>query len=266
MDKGSVIGIVLGVLLLCGAIMINGSLLSYADPSSALVVVGGTIAATLISERLDRVIGAIQLVKQTFRKRSWDASKVIPEIIELASIARRKGILELEGRDIADPILSKGVRMTIDGMSEDEVRDILVSEMIAMKQRHQRGQKLFKFMGSTAPSMGMIGTLIGLVQMLQTLDDPSSIGPAMAVALLTTMYGAVLAFLIFNPIAEKLSRRSTEETAHMTVVIEGVLSIARGHNAMVIQDRLESLLAPNQRAKKEDEGTGSEVGVRAEAQ
>jgi chemotaxis protein MotA len=153
--------------------------------------------------------------------------------------------------------------MIIDGMGEDEVRDILVSEMIAMKQRHIRGQKLFRFMGATSPAMGMIGTLIGLVQMLKTLDDPSSIGPAMAVALLTTMYGAILAFLIFNPIAEKLTRRTAEETARMTVVIEGVLSIARGHNAMVIQDRLESLLSPQQRAASEALAApaGGQIGV-----
>jgi chemotaxis protein MotA len=263
MDKGSVIGIVVGILLICGSIIINGSLTAYIDPASFLLVVGGTFAATLISERIDRVIAAVRVAKQAFVGRSWDAGKVIPEIIELAAIARRQGILELEGRNIEDPILAKGVRMIIDGMGEDEVRDILVSEMIAMKQRHIRGQKLFRFMGATSPAMGMIGTLIGLVQMLKTLDDPSSIGPAMAVALLTTMYGAILAFLIFNPIAEKLTRRTAEETARMTVVIEGVLSIARGHNAMVIQDRLESLLSPQQRAASEALAApaGGQIGV-----
>ena len=250
MDKGSVIGIVGGFGLIIGAIVLQGSLLAYVDPTSLLIVIGGTIAATMLAERMDRVIASIKLAKQAFVERSWEAAEVIPEIIELAAIARRQGILALEGREIADPILSKGVRMTIDGMGEDEVRDILVSEMIAMKQRHSRGQKLFKFMGATAPSMGMIGTLVGLVQMLQTLDDPSKIGPSMAVALLTTLYGAIVAFMICNPIAEKLTRRTAEETAHMTVVIEGVLSIARGHNAMVIQDRLESLLEPKKRASE----------------
>lgn len=269
MDKGSVIGFVLGVLLISGAILLGGSLLAYYDTASALLVVGGTIASTLISERMERVLAAIAVAKQAFLEKSWDASKVIPEIIELASIARRQGILELEGRNIEDPILAKGVRMTIDGMGEDEVRDILVSEMIAMKQRHVRGQKLFRFMGASAPAWGMIGTLVGLVQMLQTLDDPSAIGPAMAVALLTTMYGAILAFMIFNPIAEKLAQRTTDESAHMTVVIEGVSSIARGHNAMIIQDRLEALLEPGARAQgkgsQEAEG-GKQVSAGSPAQ
>jgi chemotaxis protein MotA len=119
-----------------------------------------------------------------------------------------------------------------------------------MKQRHTRGQKLFKFMGSTAPAMGMIGTLIGLVQMLQNLSDPSSIGPAMAVALLTTFYGAVVAFVVCNPMAEKLERRTSEETANMTVVIEGVDSIVKGHNASVIKEKLEARLAPGQRTQE----------------
>ena len=129
----------------------------------------------------------------------------------------------------------------------------LTAEMIAMKRRHSRGQKLFKFMASTAPSMGMIGTLIGLVQMLQALDDPSSIGPAMAVALLTTMYGAICAFMIFGPIAEKLERYGQEETANMVVVIEGIDSIVKGHNAMIIKEKLEARLPPSDRNKGDNQ-------------
>lgn len=261
MDKGSVIGISLGFLLIGGSILLNGSLLAYIDPASLLLVVGGTISATLISERMDRVIAAVRVAKQAFVDRGWDAAEVIPLIVELAMVSRRQGILELERRKIDDPFLAKAVRMAVDGMSEEEVRDVLVSELIAMKQRHMRGQKLFKFMGATAPAMGMIGTLVGLVQMLQTLDDPSSIGPSMAVALLTTLYGAILAFLIFNPIAEKLSRRTTEETAHMNVVIEGIRSIIRGHSTMVIQDRLGSLLSPDKRGGTGQGGVGSKASA-----
>ena len=250
-DISTPIGIFIGFGLIIGSILLNGSLLSYIDIPSVLIVIGGTIAATLICEKLANVIGAFGVAKNAFLVPPGDAVATIEKIIELSNIARREGVLALESQQVDDPFLNKALRKAVDGLPQEEIKDALTAEMISMKQRHQRGQKMFKFMASTAPSMGMIGTLIGLVQMLQSLEDPSSIGPAMAVALLPPMYGAIMAFLVFGPLAEKLERRTSDETANMTVVIAGIESILKGHNAMIIKDKLEARLPPA--ARKPDE-------------
>jgi chemotaxis protein MotA len=251
MDIATIIGIVGGFGLIIGSIMMSGSLGAFVDLPSVLIVVGGTICASFIMERMDRVIGAVKIAKNAFFTRGSDATETIKVILELSNKARREGILALEDEKVDDPFLAKGLRMAVDGIPREEIRETLMVELVSMKQRHTRGQRFFKFMGATAPSMGMIGTLIGLVQMLQTLDNPDTIGPAMAVALLTTMYGAILAFVVCNPIAEKLERRSAEEGANMNVIVEGVDSIVKGHNAAVIRDKLEARLAPNKRTPEE---------------
>ena len=251
MDIATPIGIVLGFGLIIGSILLGGSLGAYIDIPSLLIVVGGTIATCLISEKLPNVIGAIKVAKNAFRKPAGDAALSIEAIVKLSNIARREGVLALENEKVDDIFLAKGVRMAVDGVPQEEIRETLSAELIAMKARHSRGQKLFRFMAATAPSMGMIGTLIGLVQMLQTLDDPAAIGPAMAVALLTTMYGAIVAFVVCGPIAEKLERYTKEESNNMTVVIEGIDSIVKGHNAMVIKDKLQARLAPNERSTED---------------
>jgi len=163
------------------------------------MVVGGTICATLISESLKNVLGAAKVALNAFRNKSPSVENTITQIAELAAVVRKEGLLALENQQIDDAFLAKGVRFAVDGIPPEEIQTTLRNELVALKQRHKRGQQLFKFMASTAPSMGMIGTLVGLVQMLRTLDDPSSIGPAMAVALLTTMYGAVMAFMVCGP-------------------------------------------------------------------
>ena len=251
MDIATIVGVVLGFGLILGAILLGGSLGSFIDVPSLLIVVGGTIASTLIMERLERVLGAFKVAMNAIRaSKTASASDTIKRIVELSSIARREGVLALENEEIEDAFLAKGVRMAVDGLPEEEIVHTLQAELVAMKERHRRGQKLFKFIASTAPSMGMIGTLIGLVQMLQTLDDPSSIGPSMAVALLTTMYGAIIAFLVSGPIGEKLALRSKEESSRMIVVIEGIQSIVRGQNATIIQEKLEARLAPTEREEQ----------------
>jgi len=251
MDIGTVIGIVLGFGLIVGSILIGGSITAFIDMPSILIVFGGVIATTLIGEKLPNVLNGIKVVKNAFKVPAGDAVATIEAIVKLSNIARREGVLALENQQVDDIFLAKGVRMAVDGLPQEEIRETLTAELVAMKRRHTRGQKLFKFMGTMAPAMGMIGTLIGLVQMLQALDDPSSIGPAMAVALLTTMYGAVLANIVFIPIAEKLDRYGGEEAANMTVVIEGVDSIVKGHNAMIIKEKLQARLAPNERVTDE---------------
>jgi chemotaxis protein MotA len=256
-DIATPTGIVVGFVLILGSILIGGSLTSYIDVPSLLIVVGGTVAATLISEKLPNLINGFKVAKNAFRMPIADVTATIETILKLSNIARREGVLALENEAVSDAFLAKGVRMAVDGLPQEEIQETLTAELLSMKQRHRRGQKLFRFMGSTAPSMGMIGTLIGLVQMLQSLEDPSAIGPAMAIALLTTMYGAILAFLVFNPIAEKLERYTSEETANMVVVIEGIDSIVKGYNAMIIKEKLEARLAPKLRKAQPDEAAAA---------
>lgn len=247
MDLGTIIGLVLGFGLIGAAMMIGGGIMPFMDAQSALIVIGGTIAATLINQRLPIVIGAIKVGMQAFFDRSTDKTLMVPLIIDLAAKARKEGLVALEGEQIDDPFMARGVRLGVDGLSPELIKETLAGELSALKERHDRGQRIFKFMSATAPSMGLIGTIVGLVQMLQSLDDPDSIGPAMAVALLTTLYGAILAFLVYGPIAEKLINRTTEEVAIKKLAIAGVESILKGDNSMVIQSKLESFLSPEER-------------------
>ena len=238
MDIGTVIGIIGTFALIIIAILLGSPLDAFVDIPSVVIVFGGTITVSMVCESLPNVLAAGKVAKNAFFTEASDVTATIEKIVELSNIARREGVLALENQQVEDPFLGKGMRMAADGLPQDEIRDTLTAELISMKQRHERGRNLFKFMAGTAPSMGMIGTLVGLVSMLRALDDPASIGPAMAVALLTTMYGAILAFVVCGPIAEKLDRRSQEEAANMIVVIDGIESIVKGLNANIIKDKL----------------------------
>jgi chemotaxis protein MotA len=251
MDIATLIGAVAGFGLVLGSILLSGSLSAFIDVPSLVIVVGGTVAAGMMAERMEHVINSIKVALNAVFIRSPAVENTIQIIVDLATVVRKEGLLALENRSIDDAFLARGVRFAVDGMPSEEVQSVLRGELASMRQRHKRGQKLLKFLAATAPAMGMIGTLIGLVQMLQTLDDPSKIGPAMAVALLTTFYGAVLAFMVFGPLANKLELRSTEEGTNMEVVITGIESIVRGENARVVQEKLEGYLAPASRSSGE---------------
>ncbi|MEM9874284.1 MAG: MotA/TolQ/ExbB proton channel family protein [Myxococcota bacterium] len=250
MDLATIIGFVLGLGLIVGSIALGNALPAFVDIPSIMIVFGGTIATTLVMERLENVTGAIKVARHAIFQPAGDVTKTITTILELSATARKEGLLALEKVQIADPFLAQGVRMAVDGLPEEQIVETLSAELISMKARHTRGQKLFKFMAASAPSMGMIGTLIGLVQMLRSLDDPATIGPSMAVALLTTFYGAVIAFVFCNPIAEKLDRRSQEESSNMKVVIAGVRSIVAGHNPAIVKDALQARLPPTKRQEE----------------
>lgn len=247
MDIATLIGIVSGMALVVVTMAMGSPLSSFVNAPGLIVVLGGTIAATLINERLSRVIGASKVCMQAFFDRNQSSGEMIDQIVELATKARKEGLVSLEGETIEDEFLARGVRLGVDGLSPEVISSTLAAELQALRKRHERGQKIFKFMGATAPAMGMVGTLIGLVQMLQNMEDPAAIGPAMAVALLTTLYGAILAFMIFNPIAQKLEVRTAEETARKTLAMVGVGSILKGDNSLVIQSKLESYLSPVER-------------------
>ena len=247
MDIATLVGIIAGFGLIIGSMASGGSLAAFFNVPGLLIVGGGTVAATLINESLSQVTGAMKVGLQAFFVKQSDAVQTIQQVIDLAAKARKEGLVSLENEPIEDEFLARGVRLGVDGLSPEAIEAILQAELKTLKQRHTRGQTIFKFMGSTAPAMGMVGTLVGLVQMLKTLDDPAAIGPAMAIALLTTLYGAIIAFLVCNPIASKLEHRTDEEVAQKTLALIGVDSILKGENSMVIQSKLDAFLAPSQK-------------------
>ncbi len=253
MDFATILGIVSGTILILASMASGGSLSSFLNLPGIMIVAGGTLAATLINESLTRVLGAMRVGMQAFFERKMSPEQTIETVVGLAAKARKEGLVSLDNHDIPDTFLARGVRLGVDGLDPEAVRSILSSELQTLKERHRRGQTIFRFMGSTAPAMGMVGTLVGLVQMLKTLDDPSAIGPAMAIALLTTLYGAIIAFVICNPIASKLEHRTEEEVAQMTLAMAGVESILKGENSLVIQSKLDAYLAPAQRAQRSGE-------------
>ncbi|NNL67371.1 MAG: motility protein A [Myxococcales bacterium] len=249
MDLATIIGLATAFALIIGSMLLGGSLSAFFNVPGLLIVVGGTFAAAFVNQRMSHVLGAFKVMMQAFFDKSVVMEDQIPVIIGLAQKARKEGLVALEGENIEDEFLARGVRLGVDGLSPDMIKATLTSELAALKRRHERGQQMFKFMESTAPAMGMIGTLIGLVQMLQTLSDPSAIGPAMAGALLNTLYGAILAFVIFGPIATKLEARTNDEVAAKRLAITGVESILKGDNTMLIQSKLEAYLSPDERGK-----------------
>lgn len=222
---------------------------AFIDTPSLLIVVGGSIMVVMFRSSLGEFLGAIAVMGKTFKNKIDEPGKLIEQIVELATIARKDGMIALEGQEIDNPFMSKAVSMLVDGTDPVIIKSSLDRELISTKQRHARGAKIFSAWGEIAPAMGMIGTLIGLVQMLGNMGDPKSIGPAMAVALLTTMYGAILANVICLPIAMKLENQADLEAANNELIIEGILFIQDGGNPRVLSDFLGSFLGPKARSK-----------------
>ncbi|MEL7451488.1 MAG: MotA/TolQ/ExbB proton channel family protein, partial [Pseudomonadota bacterium] len=187
-----------------------------------------------------------------FMSKPLDPASLIETSVELAKTARQSGILALEDAEIPDDFMKQGIGMLIDGHDPEVVRNMLQKDVSLTVQRHIEGQNIFKAIGDVGPAMGMIGTLIGLVQMLSAMDDPKQIGPAMAVALLTTLYGAVLANMIALPVADKLALRSTEEKRTKNLIIDALMGIQDGQNPRVIASTLETYLPKSQRSPEED--------------
>ena len=249
MDLATIIGIVSAFALVFTAMTFGGSIVMFVDPASILIVIGGTIGVTLINYPMRDVLKLFSIIKHTFIYKISPVGKVIAQFVEFATKARREGILALESamKDIDDPFLAKGLQLTIDGLEPGSIKEIMETEIDYISERHRLGAEIFMTMGTFAPAMGMIGTLIGLVQMLQNMSDPSSIGPAMAVAILTTFYGAVMANMIFLPMSGKLKNRSSEEVMIKEITLNGILSIARGDNPRVIEQKLHSFIPPAMR-------------------
>lgn len=246
MDIATIIGLVAGTGLLLWAIMGKSDLNAFADAGSVAIVVGGAVSAVLVAFPVRNILGIVRVVKNCFLTKSRDPFALIADLVRFAEIARRDGILSLENvtHEIEDPFLVSGIRMAVDGTDPEMIEQILLNDLETIESRHSDGRKIFEGLGKYAPAFGMIGTLIGLVIMLQHMDDPKRIGPAMAVALLTTFYGAVLANLVALPIADKLGLRSREELMLKMIVIRGVMAIQSGDNPRIVEQKLKTFL-PN---------------------
>ncbi len=249
MDIATILGIVSAFGLVSLAMVTGGGLQMFVNIPSLLIVMGGTMGASLVNFPLREMLGVVGVLKNAFLQRVTSARDLIPQIVELAKQARKEGLLSLEAlaNQAPDPLLGKGLKLAVDGYEPQSIEKILATEIDYLSERHQKGADLFQAMGTFAPAMGLIGTIIGLVQMLQSMEDPSTIGPAMAVALLTTFYGAVLANILFLPLAGKLRNRSSEEFLVKSIIIEGVLSITAGDNPRVIEHKLQAFLSPRMR-------------------
>jgi len=249
MDLATIIGLVLGLILIGSAIGTGPAPMAFVNMPSVLIVIGGTIAATLVRFPLKVVLSTFRVAANAFRDKVEPPFALITKVVELAEKSRRDSLLSLENVPIEDVFLKKGIQLCVDGTEPEVLRETLRTEMDGIVERHKLGQRIFRGLGDAAPAFGMIGTLVGLVNMLVKMDDPSQIGPQMAVALLTTFYGSMIANLFALPIADKLGERSTLELQNKEIVIQGIMGILAANHPRVVETRLVSYLEPSVRGQ-----------------
>jgi chemotaxis protein MotA len=249
MDLSTLLGVFGAFALVVLAIAQGGGVLLFINVPSAIIVFGGTLGATLVHYPFKDVFSTFSVVKKTLFHEEADPGQRIEQLVRFAGKARKEGILSLQSvmNEVSDSFFVKGLQMAVDGQEPEALKAILRKEIEYIQDRHEKGGEILIAMGSYAPALGMIGTLIGLVQMLQTMDDPSTIGPAMAIALLTTLYGALTANLLCIPMAGKLKNRSQEEILNKTLVSEGIGMILEGSNPRIIEQKLHVFVAPKKR-------------------
>lgn len=250
MDIATIAGVVCGFVIVIGAILVGGDIMQFVDLPSVMIVVGGTLATTVVRFPLSGVVSALMLGgKVAFTYKKIEPRDLIEEVTKLADVLRRNGPLGLEGIEISDALLAKGVQYVADGYEAPFILETLERERDLNMERLEEGQSIFKAMADSAPAFGMIGTLIGLVQMLQTMDDPSSIGPSMAIALLTTLYGALIANVLCMPVHDKLARKFKVEEVNSTLAIDGVMQLRENKSPNLIRELLFAYLPEKQRAE-----------------
>ena len=254
LDLATLIGLIGAFGIVLASILIGGSAGTFINTPSLLLVLGGTVLVTMMKFSLGKFLGATSIAVKAFLHKPSSPEELIENAVELAKSARQGGLLALEDAEVRDDFMKSGLSLLIDGHPAEVVRSMLSKDLNQTLQRHSDGQDIFKAIGDVGPAMGMIGTLIGLVQMLANMDDPKQIGPAMAIALLTTLYGAILANMVALPIADKLAVRSREENVRKSLIIDALLSIQSGQNPRVIENMLETYLPRSKRQPDELEG------------
>ena len=260
MDLGTILGLVVGlVVILLGIVFGGESPVIFIDAASFLITILGSMCAVMVSLGIARLMGAPKIAKNAIKTESHSPQKLIADLVNYAEVARRNGILSLESMtdQIEDEFIVKGIQMAVDGTDPELIEQIMTSELDAISDRHGKGRQVFELLGKYAPAFGMIGTLVGLVIMLRNLgSDVSKIGGAMAVAMITTLYGAIAANLVFMPIADKLKGKDDEERFMKEIIIKGVMSIQSGDNPRVVEQRLKTFLPPSQRDAIGEGGEG----------
>jgi len=246
-DLATLVGIIGAFGFVIMAMLMGGTIDMFIDMTSILIVFGGTAFVVMMKYNMGQFFGAIKVAMKAFMFKIDPAEELIVKVVEMADAARKGGFLALEEAQISNPFMQKGVDMLVDGHDADVVRSTLQNDIRLTAERHEVGADIFKNFGDVAPAMGMIGTLVGLVAMLSNMDDPKSIGPAMAVALLTTLYGAVVANMVALPISDKLKLRAAEEKLNRSLILDGVLGIQDGQNPRVIEGMLRNYLPESKR-------------------
>jgi chemotaxis protein MotA len=251
MDIASFAGLAGGIVVLLFTILLSGDLAGYLHLPSIVCTFGGTAAMVVFAYPFSKLKEAFSSVKYVFFLQKIEAEDIIKSIIDLANVARKEGLLALEeaGQQLKDSFLQKGILLIVDGTDPELVRNILETELSFIEDRHKGNQAVFEFMATMGPGFGMLGTLIGLINMLANLDDPSTLGPNMAVAIITTLYGSIIANVFCSPVVSKLKLRSSEEILMKEVMLEGMLSIQAGENPRIIEEKLKAFMAPKLRAK-----------------
>jgi chemotaxis protein MotA len=252
MDLASLVGVLGALALIIIAMLMSGQIGMFVDPTSIVIVVGGTTFAVMAKFGLGQYLGALKVAGKAFKVKLSDPAELITEVVALADEARKGGLLSLEGKEVSDGFLKRGIQLLVDGHDPDVVRTLLSKDRSKAEERHNVGASIFGAMAEMAPAMGMIGTLVGLVAMLANMDDPKAIGPAMAIALLTTLYGAVIANAVCQPIADKLKLRAAEEALNKSLIIDALLAIQNGQNPRVIEGMLRAYLAEGKRGSDDD--------------
>jgi len=249
MDIGTIVGTLLGFLVIVGAIVAGGGAAIFFHVPSLCITMGGMLCATMIHFSLPQFLSIFSIIKKTIIAKIPSQTEIIQIMVNLAAINRRDGTLALEAEieKVNNHFFAKGLQLLVDGQDSEAIRDLLDPEIQYLQERHSVGKKILEFMGAAAPAFGMVGTLIGLVQMLRNMTSPDQIGQGMAVALLTTFYGAFAANLIFIPLAGKLGIYSKGESTVMEMIVEGICAIAQGDNPTIIRERMQAFVSHGRR-------------------
>lgn len=255
MDLATLLGILVAGALVLISILMGGSGAWFINYPSLMIVLGGTMGATLINYPLSDIVSMFKVTKNAFRPRTPNPLAIIPTMVDMAQKARRDGLLTFDRylKNIHDPFLARAVQMAMDGMESEAMEEVLSTEILWLEERHRTGSEIYTTMGTFAPAVGMLGTIIGLVQMLMQMKDPAAIGAPMAVALLTTFYGTLLANLLFLPIAGKLRVRSRQEILAKQMIMHGIISIHNGDNHRIVAEKLKAFLSPSARRLNEQQ-------------
>jgi len=252
-DLATLLGVLGAFGVVAGAMTMSGGIGIYVDVASILIVFAGTIFVVLLKFNVRQFLGCFKVAGKAFMFKLVAPLDLIEEVVALADIARKNGLLALEDKEVSDDFLKSGIQLLVDGHDAEVVRQLLTKDMLETVKRHDNGAKIWKQIGDVAPAMGMVGTLIGLVAMLANMSDPSAIGPSMAIALLTTLYGSMIANMLAIPISDKVALRKEEEGRIKSMIIDAIIGIQAGQNPRVIDSILRNYLPLSQRADGNDD-------------